>query len=194
MIRENDHPVAIGYPQYSDQYFEGLIDQVRVYNRTLTASEVASFTDPECSNRQRTIECIQSPELCESPSDETTNRFHCNYGEYDDPQRQGTGVCCPQNQDAEYDSFTGQWSCVGSNQCGIASGDRCEYNISASEEAYFNSTSDGVLSACTSQVPNLLVDTSEQPAPEKRSQACCYVPKQGQLDYWYKDGNVEIYG
>ena len=194
MIRENDHPVAIGYPQYSDQYFEGLIDQVRVYNRTLTASEVASFTDPECSNRQRTIECIQSPELCESPSDETTNRFHCNYGEYDDPQRQGTGVCCPQDQQATYNLALGQWECRGSDQCGIAAGTACEYNISASEEAYFNDTSDGVSSACTSQVPALLVDTAEQPAPEKRSQACCYVPKQGQLDYWYKDGNVEIYG
>ena len=205
LIRENDHPVAIGYPQYSDQYFEGLIDQVRVYNRTLTASEVASFTDPKCRNRQRTIECVQSPELCESPSDETTNRFHCSYGEYDDPTipgsyenpaDQGTGVCCPLDRKAVKNNL-GEWRCIESDQCGVAPAPTsldCEVDITVNETRYFDNVSDGSNSACNSQVPNLYIDTSEQPAPEKRSQACCYVPKNGMEDYWYKDGNVKIYG
>jgi len=75
-----------------------MIDQVRVYDRTLTDSEIASFVNTQCQNRQRTIECVQSPELCDSPSDEPVDTFHCNYGEYDAPQRQNTGVCCPRDQ------------------------------------------------------------------------------------------------
>jgi len=115
-----------------------------------------------------------------------------NYGEYDQPQEQKTGVCCPRDQDAEK-TPTGKWTCSESNQCGIADGSDCEYNISASEDAWFNRTSDGASNACNSQVPNLYKDDAEQPDPTK-SQACCYVPKDGKEGWFYKDGNVKIYG
>jgi hypothetical protein len=83
---------------------------------------------------------------------------------------------------------------VEADECGISAGQNCEYNISANENAWFNSTSDGSSNACNSQVPNLHVDTTEQPEPERRSQACCYVPKDGKIGWYYKDGNVEVYG
>lgn len=181
---------------------EAVIDQVRVYDRALNDSEITSFTNNDCNNRQRTIECVNNPELCETEY-ASSNNYHCSFGKYDDPQNtdyenapagsQGTGVCCPRDFDAEYDPVQG-WQCRGSDQCGIGSGQECEYNISSSEDAWFASTSDGSSDACNSQVPNLNVDTDEQSPPEDRSQACCYVPKDGREGFFYKDGNVKVYG
>jgi len=198
----NDAYVSVG-DEYNDGSTsnggEAIIDQVRVYDRALTGSEIASFTDPDCNNRQRTVECVNSPELCDTEYD-SSNNFHCSYGKYDDPQNtdysgsapQGTGVCCPRDRDAEYRPGQG-WACTESDQCGI-SGEPCQYNISSSEDAWFADKSDGENNACNSQIPNLHIDTTEQAEPEKRSQACCYVPKDGREGWYYKDGNVKVYG
>ncbi len=188
-------------------YFNGRIDQPRVYSRELSSSEVSSFTNYKCNNRQRTVECDNNPELCETPYNNTAGpehaNYHCNYGQFDDPTAdgsyadpadKGTGVCCPRNQVAQRDSLTGEWKCESQTVCGTAPGDTCEYNISASEDAYFNDTrknsSDD--SYCQEQIPNYY-DNNDQPSPSKSS-ACCYVYKQGRFDYWFKDGNVKIYG
>ena len=180
--------------------YDGRIDQVRVYSRELGGTEISSFTDRQCNNRQRTVECVNSPELCDTEYD-SSNNFHCSYGKYDDPQNtdysgsapQGTGVCCPRDLDAEYDPIQG-WTCSESDECGIGSTDDCPYNISSSEDAWFAEKSDGTSDACNSQVPNLYVDDAEQEPPEDRSQACCYVPKDGREGWFYKDGNVKVYG
>jgi hypothetical protein len=178
--------------------YDGRIDQARIYNRELTGTEASSFTDYECQNRQRTIECVNNPELCETDY-ASTDRYHCNFGKYDDPTNtdyssgtQGTGVCCPRDQYAFYDPVAG-WQCRSTDQCGIGSGSDCEYDITSNESAWFESKSDGSTNACNSQVNDLHEDMSETTEPEG-SQACCYVPKKGILGYWYKDGNVEIYG
>lgn len=199
-ISSNNNPLAIG--RVGSRYFDGRIDQVRVYDRALNDSEITSFTNNDCNNRQRTIECVNSPELCETEY-ASSNNYHCSFGKYDDPQNtdyenapagsQGTGICCPRDQDAEYRPGQG-WSCTESDQCGISGTDPCNYNISSSEDAWFASTSDGSSNACNSQVPNLNVNTGEQSPPEDRSQACCYVPKDGREGFFYKDGNVKVYG
>jgi len=185
-------------------YFDGRIDQVRVYSRALNDSEISSFTNSTCNNRERTVECVNSPELCDTNySSATAQNYHCNYGQYDDPQNtnyenappgsQGTGICCPRDKDATYDDFAEEWKCGASNECGIGAGEDCEYNITANESAWFDSRSDGSSNNCNSQVPDLHEDDNETMMPEG-SQACCYVPKDGKMGFWYKDGNVEIYG
>jgi hypothetical protein len=199
---EDPGTIGIGDEMDGSTTYDGIIDQVRVYDRALSQSEISSFTNNDCNNRQRTIECVNSPELCETEY-APANNYHCSFGKYDDPQNtdyenapagsQGTGVCCPRDADAEYDPVQG-WQCRESDECGISSGQVCEYNISSSEDAWFASTSDGSSNACNSQVPNLNVDTGEQAVPEDRSQACCYVPKDGKKGFYYKDGNVQVYG
>jgi hypothetical protein len=141
---------------------------------------------------------VNNPELCETDY-ASTDRYHCNFGKYDDPELanysgapDGTGVCCPKDEYAEYDPVQG-WKCTSTNQCGISSGNPCEYDITTNETAWFESKSNGSANACNSQVNDLWEDSSETTQPEG-SQACCYVPKKGILGYWYKDGNVEIYG
>lgn len=201
----DDLKVSVGgrYDAQTTDPANATIDQVRVYDRALNDSEIASFTNTDCNNRQRTIECINSPELCNTSSYADafgSNRYVCQYGQYDTPDENnslrnantsqvGTGVCCQPDQNAYWDGS--KWACASSNECKPAS---CGYNISNNEDGWFNSTSDGSSNACNSQVPNLYVNTDEQPKPERRSQACCYVPKDGKMGYWYKDGNVKIYG
>jgi len=186
------------------EYFDGRIDQVRVYSRALNDSEISSFTNSTCNNRERTVECVNSPELCDTNySSATAENYHCNYGQYDDPQNtdyenappgsQGTGICCPRDQDAYYDDFDDEWKCWESDECGIGSTDPCQYNLTENESAWFDSRSDGTSDACNSQVPDLHEDPTEEPRPEG-SQACCWVPKDGKMGFWYKDGNVKIYG
>jgi hypothetical protein len=177
------------------------LDEVRIYSRELTSAEVSSFTNPECQNRQRTIECLNNPELCDTnyPSADQ-DRYHCNFGQYDDPQntgyedapQNGTGVCCPKGQIAEYDPVNG-WSCGGTDQCGITGSVPCKYDINSNESKWLDSVSNGSSNACNSQVNKLNEDLNETTEPEG-SQACCYVPKNGITGYWYKDDNVEIYG
>ncbi|WP_263788637.1 LamG domain-containing protein [Salinibacter grassmerensis] len=179
--------------------YDGRLDEVRIYSRELTSTEVSSFTNPECQNRQRTIECLNNQELCDTnyPSAKK-NSYHCNFGEYDDPQntgydnapQNGTGVCCPKGEVANYDVVNG-WFCDSTDQCGTSG--PCYYDINSNESAWLNSTSDGSSNACNSQVNRLNEDLNETTRPEG-SQACCYVPKNGVTDYWYKDGNVKIYG
>jgi hypothetical protein len=182
--------------------FDGRIDEARIYSRELTSTEASSFTNHKCQNRQRTIECINNPELCETNyTSADADRYHCNFGKYDDPTNtdytsgtQGTGVCCPKDQRARYNSLAGEWTCVGTDQCGISGiNPDCEYDINSNESAWFASKSDGSSNACNSQVNDLHEDLNETTRPEG-SQACCYVPKKGVLGYWYKDGSVEIYG
>jgi hypothetical protein len=180
--------------------YDGRLDEVRIYSRELTGTEVSSFTNPECQNRQRTIECINNPELCETNyANATVDRYHCNFGKYDDPTNtnyssgtQGTGVCCPEDEYAEYDPVNG-WQCSSTNQCDVASGGNCEYDITTNESGWFSDKSNGSINQCNSQVNKLNEDLSETTKPEG-SQACCYVPKKGVLGYWYKDGNVKVYG
>jgi hypothetical protein len=185
--------------------YDGRIDQVRLYSRELTSSEVSSFTNSQCQNRQRTIECVNNPELCETNYTSAEN-YHCNFGEYDDPTAdgsydsasdKGTGVCCPRNDVAQRNPLSGDWQCVDKDRCGLNSPYECDYNISANEEAYFNDTYNGSPSNpddkwCQSQVPNI-ENNDDQPAPAKSS-ACCYVPKSGVEAFWFKDGNVKVYG
>lgn len=198
--------LRVGYD--GTNYFDGRIDQPRVYSRDLSASEVSSFTDYKCNNRQRTVECVNNPELCDTPYNNTDGdnhaNYHCNYGQYDDPTAdgsyanlsdKGTGVCCPRNQIAKRDPLTNDWDCGLRTTCGIESGSTCEYNISANEDAYFNDTYQDSGSGeqwCQQQIPKA-DGVSEQPQPNKSS-ACCYVYKQGRYDYWFKDGNVKVYG
>jgi hypothetical protein len=147
---------------------------------------------------------VNSPELCDTNySSATAENYHCNYGQYDDPQNtdyenappgsQGTGICCPRDQDAYYDDFDDEWKCWESDECGIGSTDPCQYNLTENESAWFDSRSDGTGDACNSQVPDLHEDNTETTMPEG-SQACCWVPKDGKMGFWYKDGNVKIYG
>jgi hypothetical protein len=186
------------------EYFDGEIDQVRLYHRELNTSEIAGFTDPACGNRQRTMECLRNPELCDTGYAGTSN-YHCNYGTYDDPNAEGTyndpadrgtGVCCPRNQEAERDPIFGEWRCSASDQCGLGGFSECNYNISDSsqEGQYLNDTyaGSGDTTWCQQQIPKY-DNVAEQPAPAKSS-ACCYVPKQGELNWWFKDGNVKVYG
>jgi hypothetical protein len=190
--------LRIGSDDNGNTNFDGRIDQLRVYNRAITAAEAQSFTSSECNNRQRTLECVNNPDLCET-NYSTSTGYHCNFGKYDDPTNtdydsgtQGTGVCCPKDEFAEYDPVDG-WQCRSTNQCGVSSGNPCEYDITSNESAWFASKSNGSDNACNSQVNDLWEDLSETTEPEG-SQACCYVPKKGVLGYWYKDGNVKIYG
>ncbi|WP_263840423.1 LamG-like jellyroll fold domain-containing protein [Salinibacter sp.] len=173
--------------------YDGRIDQVRVYSRELTSSEVSSFTNSQCQNRQRTIECVNNPELCET-NYTSENNYHCNYGQFDDPQQQATGVCCPRDEVAA--KVGGSWGCYARDACGLntAAGEECAYNISANEDAFFNDTRKNSSDDhwCQEQIPRTY-DNPDQPSPAKSS-ACCYVPKQGKLDYWFKDGNVKVYG
>lgn len=175
-----------------------------MYSRELTGSEVSSYTNYKCNNRQRTVECVNNPELCDTsyPSALDSN-YHCNYGQYDDPTAdgsyaspsdKGTGVCCPKDDVAQRDPLTGEWQCVDKDRCGLGNPCECDYNISASENAYFNDTYQGSGDSkwCQSQVPKI-EDNDDQPAPAKSS-ACCYVPKQGIEAYWFKNGNVKVYG
>ncbi|MCS3860473.1 hypothetical protein GGP86_000221 [Salinibacter ruber] len=180
--------------------YDGRIDEARIYSRELTSTEASSFTNPKCQNRQRTIQCINNPELCETNyANATANRYHCNFGQKDDPEHanysggtDGTGVCCPKDEFAKYDPVNG-WFCDSTNQCGVSSGNPCEYAITSNESAWFASKSNGSANACNSQVNKLNEDKTETTSPYG-SQACCKVPKKGVLGYWYKDGNVKIYG
>lgn len=198
-------PFTVGYTQYSDEYFHGRLDQVRLYHRALNTSEIAGFVDHRCGNRQRSQECYRNPELCDTPYSGGPSNYHCNYGNLDNPNNtqydvqfgtlpsgsDGTGICCPKDQDAVWKGS--RWGCTGSNTCGIASGDACQYNITNNESAWFGSRSNGTSNACNSQIPRSHENLDETSKPEG-SQACCYVPKDGVEDYWYKDGNVRIYG
>jgi hypothetical protein len=200
-----DLTVSIGsrYDAPTADPVNATIDQVRVYDRALNDSEIASFTNSSCNNRQRTIECIESPDLCNTSAyggPSVPDRYYCNYGQFDTPdengtlqdKQSGTGVCCPPDYDVEWDSSDSEWVCSEHDECKTAS--KCPYNITNNEDAWFNSTSDGSSNRCNSQVPDLHVNTDEQPKPERRSQACCYVPKDGRMGYYYKDGNVQIFG
>ena len=199
LLRSDD--VYIGSLQGSTGFFDGRIDQPRIYNRSLSAAEVASFTDDKCKNRQRTLECVESPELCNTTYN-SADGYHCSYGKYDDPQntdysdpaKDGTGICCPKDQRAAWDPVAG-WSCDPRDTCGVGSGDDCEVAITDNKTEWLASKANGtpLSNACNSQVPNLHEDPTETTDPEG-SQACCYVPKNGVTGYWYKDGNVKIYG
>jgi len=40
-IRDNDRPVLIGASEFwTPRFFDGIIDEVRIYNRSLTAEEI----------------------------------------------------------------------------------------------------------------------------------------------------------
>jgi hypothetical protein len=77
----------------------------------------------------------------------------------------------------------------------MGASDFCTQNITINESAFFAERGNPSSNGCNTQVPDLHVDTKEQTGPEQRkSQACCYVPKDGQMGYYYKDGNVKIFG
>ena len=70
----------------------------------------------------------------------------------------------------------------------------CAYNISSQESDFFSEAYDGdANNFCNSQVPQLYELPGEQDAPVG-SAACCYVPHKGIEDWWFKDGNVQVYG
>jgi hypothetical protein len=184
--------------------YDGGLDEVRIYSRELSSTEVSSFTNPECQNRQRTIECINNPELCDTNYPSASNSsYFCSFGQYDDPQNtgysnssvQGTGICCPKDQFAVWDDFNDKWTCNPTNSCGVGPGEDCSAAITANESKWLSDRANGtpISNGCNSQVPRLHEDFTETTRPEG-SQACCYVPKNGVTDYWYKDGNVKIYG
>jgi len=200
-VSDSSNDVTIGSGPAGN--YDGRIDEARIYSRELDSTEASSFTNHKCQNRQCTIQCINNPELCETNYANTTaDRYHCNFGKYDDPTntayedapRNGTGVCCPKDERAAYDDFNDEWTCRSTDQCGIGGADpECAYDINSNESAWFESKSDGSSNACNSQINDLHEDLNETTSPEG-SQACCYVPKKGALGYWYKDGNVKIYG
>ena len=201
-ITNSSDDVYIGSLQGTTGYFDGRIDQPRIYNRSLSAAEVKSFTDDKCNNRQRTLECVESPELCNTTYN-AVDGYHCSYGKYDDPQntdysdpaKDGTGICCPRDQEAAWDDFNDVWTCDPTNSCGVGPTEDCTAAITSNQSKWLADKANGTppSSACNSQVPTLHEDTTETTSPEG-SQACCYVPKNGVTDYWYKDGNVKIYG
>jgi hypothetical protein len=195
-ITNTNDNVTIGSGTAGD--YDGRIDEARIYSRELDSTEASSFTNPKCQNRQRTIECINNPELCNT-SYNSESGYHCSFGKYDDPQnanysggQDGTGVCCPKDQYASYSVVNG-WECRSTNQCNVANGGNCPYDINNNESGWFANKSDGSSNACNSQVNDLHEDLNETTRPEG-SQACCQVPKKGVVGYWYKDGNVKIYG
>jgi hypothetical protein len=195
-ITNSNNDVTIGSGTAGD--YDGRIDEARIYSRELDSTEASSFTNPKCQNRQRTLECINNPELCNT-SYNSESGYHCSFGPHDDPTNtgyedgtQGTGVCCPKDQFAEYLPGTG-WTCGSTNQCAFTATSSCNYDINANESAWFASRSNGTADACNSQVNKLNEDLDETTRPEG-SQACCRVPKKGVVGYWYKDGNVKIYG
>jgi hypothetical protein len=58
---------------------------------------------------------VNNPDLCETDY-ASTDRYHCNFRQYDDPEQanysgapDGTGVCCPKDEYAEYDTLAGEW-------------------------------------------------------------------------------------
>jgi hypothetical protein len=94
------------------------------------------------------------------------------------------------------DPFSGEWQCQQTDECGLQASrpfSECAYNISSQESDFFADVYDGdVNNFCNSQVPDLY-ETGDQDSPEG-SAACCYVPHKGVEDWWFKDGNVQIYG
>ena len=151
---------------------------------------------PYDGNMQNTTECINNPGNC---TDHDGKIHYCAYGQFDQ-KGNGTGQtpvgrCCPPGHYPSKDIVTGDWRCSETNECGIGGPNReCDYNITSNESAFFNSTYSGDSNDyCVTQVPNLFTNI-DQPTPPTRSQACCKVPKLGREDYWFKDGNVKIYG
>ena len=144
---------------------------------------------PYDANMQNTTECVNNPSNCTDPDGDI---FYCAYGDYDNPDIEPRGVCCP--PDTIPEKIGDSWRCTSTDECGIGSGRPCKYNITSNESAFFNSTYSGnETDYCVSQVPRLFTN-SDQPTPPNRSQACCRVPKYGRQAYWFKDGNVKIYG
>mgnify|MGYP006273169997 CR=1 FL=1 len=144
---------------------------------------------PYDANMQNTTECVNNPSNCTDPDGD---RFYCAYGEFDNPDVQPRGVCCKEGQKprAVGDSYV----CSSTDECGIASDSNCNVNITSNETAFFEKTyTNNTDSYCVTQVPNLYTN-EDQPTPPTKSQACCYVPKHGDMNFWFKDGNVKIYG
>ena len=165
-----------------------------------TVPEICDF-DPDSpydGNMQNTTECVDNPARCRGPDyamDPDNDGFYCAYGQFDSPDVEPRGVCCPIGTDAKFNrSGNGEWSCETHDQCGGASlsNPTCDYNITSNETAFFNSTFSGNSNNyCVTQVPDL-----HQPdnMVTEDSAACCQVPRFGEQEYWFKDGNVEVYG
>jgi hypothetical protein len=84
----DDLKVSIGdrYDSPGTDWVNATLDQVRVYDRVLNDSEIQSFTNSSCNNQERTIECLNSPELCNTNYTTGTDnftRYTCNYGRHD---------------------------------------------------------------------------------------------------------------
>jgi hypothetical protein len=160
--------------------------------------EICNFDpdSPYSNNAQSTADCVANPDDCTDPDGD---RFYCAFGDYDaegnETGESQVGRCCPPGKVPEEDPFTGEWSCGSSDECGVDAVSDCKFDITTNESAYFNSTYSGNPDDyCVSQVPNLYTSPDDQAVPPTRSQACCQVPKYGKMDYWFKDGNVKIYG
>jgi hypothetical protein len=160
--------------------------------------DVAKICDPNPdspieANFQNTTYCVNNPENCTTW---TGDRTYCGYGQYDDPTKEPVGVCCPKGHYPNRNFFTGEWECLQTDECGLQASrpsTECAYNISSQEADFFADAYDGdVDNFCNSQIPNLF-ETPDQDLPEG-SAACCYVPHKGIEDWWFKDGNVQIYG
>lgn len=198
-ITTSSDDVYIGSLQGSTGFFDGRIDRPRIYNCTLSSSEVSSFTNDKCKNRQRTLECVESPDLCNTSYNANDN-YHCSYGQYDDPQntdesdpaKNGTGICCPQDQTAEWDSTFNEWRCNTTNTCGVES-EPCKKAIADNKSKWLAERLNGSVDKCNSQVPNPYEEKKETTAPYG-SKAYFNVPKIGVKDCLYKDRNVNIYG
>jgi hypothetical protein len=146
-------------------------------------------------NYQNTTYCVNNPGNCTT---HTGDRTYCGYGEFDDPSKEPVGVCCPKGYvPTPHPINPGEWQCSQTDECGLQSfrpWSECAYNISSQESDFFADVYDGDGSNfCNSQVPQLFEEPGEQDAPEG-SAACCYVPHKGIEDWWFKDGNVQIYG
>jgi hypothetical protein len=149
--------------------------------------------DPYDANNQSTAVCASGDPNCLDPEGE---RFYCAYGDFDAKDEEPQGMCCPQGEIPQNITVLGvtTWQCGETAECGtgVPSGRRCDFDINATQEEFFDATYDGDASDyCVSQIP------SPHRAAEmytNESAACCYVPKYGEFDYWFKDGNVEVYG
>lgn len=89
-IPNSPDDLRVGYD--GSNYFHGRIDQPRVYSRELSATEISSFTNYRCNNRQRTVECVNNPELCDTsyPS-ATASNYHCNFAPYTESESLSLG-------------------------------------------------------------------------------------------------------
>lgn len=145
---------------------------------------VSGIPPVECTDNNQTTEfCLANPDVC--------NDAYCSYGIYDNSSLQSQGFCCPKGTYSVQNPDTLEWSCIGSEQCGISEGTNCNYDFGSNLVSWLGSYYNGDANSwCVSQVPSLY---SPDFTPDQ-SAACCLIPKFGEDNYYVDQGNVRIFG